>query len=172
MVMPGGFQDIRGPSTGRLGSKPRAPLQNNGYRGTRHRQKTVKKVLEGGQTWDLNPLIYYRFRGGAVKDLSKLPEIILGDQIYNQDMQHNRQIFIVVRKKNVSIEELNEALSHCKSETKALLTRIENFTDEEDKEVLHILEQQLKARFPDSQDFVLKSDSQINKKEPIDDEES
>ena len=107
-----------------------------------------------------------------MKDLSKLPEIILGDQIYNQDMQHNRQIFIVVRKKNVSIEELNEALSHCKSETKALLTRIENFTDEEDKEVLHILEQQLKARFPDSQDFVLKSDSQINKKEPIDDEES
>ena len=46
MVMPGGFQDIRGPSTGRLGIKPRAPLQNNGYRGTRHRHKTVKKAVQ------------------------------------------------------------------------------------------------------------------------------
>ena len=46
VVIPGGFQDIRGPSTGRLGSKPRAPLQNNGYRGTRHRQKTVKKAVQ------------------------------------------------------------------------------------------------------------------------------
>ena len=46
VVVPGGFQYIRGPYTGRLGIKTRAHLQDNGDRGNRTIQNTKKTPVK------------------------------------------------------------------------------------------------------------------------------
>ena len=74
-----------------------------------------QEFCEGGQTWGLNPLVFYRLKN-PVEDLSKLSEIKL-NSIYERDEEKRRQIVIQVRKKNVTPEDVEQALALVSEET-------------------------------------------------------
>ena len=77
---------------------------------------TKDDVWGGDQQWDLNPLIFYRLKK-PVADLSMLPQINLGKFFY-QNESRARQIFIIVKKKHVTNEEIKNAIEHSSQEIK------------------------------------------------------
>ena len=71
---------------------------------------TEQEVLQGGQSWDMNPLVFYRIKK-PLTNTSQLKKIDLG-KFYYKNNQFNRQISVVIRNKKVSPVEVDEALSH------------------------------------------------------------
>ena len=87
---------------------------------------TQEDVKGGDQQWDLNPLIFYRLKK-PVTDLTMLPPIALGRFFY-QNESRARQIFIIVKKKCVTNEQINLAIQNSSQEVQEEIKELQNFT--------------------------------------------
>jgi len=65
---------------------------------------TEAQIREGGQVWDLNPVIFYRTKS-PVEDTNSLPCIELS-KIFNSNRENISEIVIVERKKTVTTQEV------------------------------------------------------------------
>ena len=55
-----------------------------------------------------------------------------------------------MRNKEISFDQVDEALKDASDSTKKTLEELENFTDEHDSVIVKLLESQLKERYPDA----------------------
>ena len=125
---------------------------SNFYRGAEV-VATLDEVFAGGQTWDLNPLIFYRISKPITSDsLDSLFRIEL-NKIFEQNEKKTRQIMIAVRQNEVPIEKINKAIESATDETKQKIQRLQDFKPEEDNQILNVIEKQMQFRFPDAGTF-------------------
>ena len=90
-------------------------------------QTTEDKLKEGGQSYDLNPVIFYRTKSAPLENGAYLPSIELR-KIFDGDRTVIREIEFLVRKKVVTEEEIEEALEKASQPTKDSIDKLQNIT--------------------------------------------
>ena len=93
-------------------------------------EATEQQIEEGGQPWDMNPMIFYRVRRD-VPDKTALPKLEL-NKCFNRFQQQTQQIRIVSMDKTVNPSLVKEAFTKVSQSTKDFIAEIESFTDEMD----------------------------------------
>lgn len=113
------------------------------------------EALQGGQSWDLNPVVYYRLNK-PVKSTDCLPKFEL-DQLFARSEQDDAQISYTIQRKDVDMSEI-ERMQFSDEESKAKLDRLANFSTEEDNQILQQMDKQILENFVASAIESLKAD--------------
>jgi len=90
---------------------------------------TEDEALAGGQDWDLNPVVYYRFKK-PVTNPDALPAIDI-NALFSRQEAEDSQIAFTVSKTNIDMREI-EQIELSDEQTKQNLERVQNFTQDED----------------------------------------